>query len=84
MYYSLEEVYFKEKKSYPQTINEAILPSVDPALFKDTKGVAIGESTSEYRYEPVECNNGVCQGYTLRSILENEDDYVKTQREAEE
>ena len=84
MYYSLEEVYFKEKGAYPRTVNEAVLPSVDPELFKDPQGVVIGESDSEYRYEPVDCTGDDCKGYTLRTTLENEADYVKTQREAEE
>ena len=84
MYYSLEEVYFKKSGSYPRTINEAILPSVDPALFTDPNGVVIGESDSEYRYEPVNCQGDACKGYALRTTLENEDDYVKTQRETTE
>jgi len=77
MYYSLEEVYFKQNQSYPRTLNAETLPSVDPDLFKDPEGVKIGESTSEYRYEPVDCNGDVCMGYSLRTTLENEDDYVK-------
>lgn len=81
MYYSLEEVYFEENGHYPRTINETILPSVDPALFTDTSGVKIGESDSEYRYEPTNCVDDECQAYSLRTLLENEADYVKTQRD---
>lgn len=80
MYYSLEEVYFKKNQSYPRTINEEVLPSVDPALFKDPNGVKIGESTSNFRYEPLNCNGDECQAYTLRADLEREDDYIKTNR----
>lgn len=80
MYYSLEEVYFKEHKSYPRTVNEKILPSVDPSLFKDPSGVLIGEGNSDFRYEPSNCSEESCQKYTLRSRLENEDDYIKTNR----
>ncbi len=82
MYYSLEEVYFKANNSYPRTLSSEILPSVDPDRFKDPSGVKIGESTSSFRYEPVECNGDACKGYTLRSSLENEADYIKTNREA--
>jgi len=39
MYYSLEEVYYKQHNAYPRTINSEILPSVDPNLFKDPNGV---------------------------------------------
>jgi type II secretory pathway pseudopilin PulG len=80
MYYSLEEVYFKQNGHYPRTINETVLPSIEPSLFTDTNGVKIGESDSEYRYEPTNCTEDRCAEYTLRALLENEADYVKTQR----
>ena len=80
MYYSLEEVYFKDKGYYPQTINETVLPSVDPTLFKDPAGVKIGESTSDYRYEAYNCTDDHCKSYSLRAALQNEADYVKTNR----
>ena len=80
MYYSIEEVYFKANNFYPRTIDTAILPSVDPALFEDPFGVKIGEANSNYRYEPYNCDGDRCKNYTLRTILENEDDYVKSNR----
>lgn len=80
MYYSLEEVYFKAHSSYPRTLSSANLPSVDPDLFKDPNGVKIGESNSDYRYEPTNCDGDACKGYTLRTTLENEADYIKTNR----
>ncbi len=81
MYYSLEEVYFKQNGHYPRTINESVLPSVEPSLFSDKNGVKIGESDSEYRYEPTNCTDDNCTSYTLRASLENEADYIKTQRD---
>lgn len=80
MYYSIEEVYFKTNGYYPRTINTSVLPSVDPALFTDPHGVKIGESNSDYRYEPYDCTNNQCKKYTLRATLENEDDYIKMNR----
>ena len=80
MYYSIEEVYFKTNSYYPRTIDTTVLPSVDPSLFTDPKGVKIGEANSNYRYEPYNCNGDQCKNYTLRSTLENEDDYVKKNR----
>lgn len=80
MYYSLEEVHFAQHKSYPRTISSEVLPSVDPNLFKDPSGVRIGEGTSDFRYEPLNCDGTTCKSYTLRTTLENEDDYVKTSR----
>jgi prepilin-type N-terminal cleavage/methylation domain-containing protein len=82
MYYSLEEVYFKEHKSYPRTVSAEVLPSVDPALFKDPNGVKIGESSSNFRYEPLNCTGNDCKGYELRSSLEGEADYIKQNRTA--
>jgi len=80
MYYSIEEVYFKQNGYYPRSINETVLPSVEPALFTDTNGVKLGESASEYRYEATDCIEDQCKAYTLRTPLENEADYIKTQR----
>lgn len=83
MYYSLEEVYFQKNKAYPRTISSENLPSVDPNLFKDPSGNKVGEGESDFRYEPLNCTGDACQGYTLRTTLENEDDYVKTNRKAD-
>ncbi len=80
IYYGLEEVYFKENGHYPRTISTDTLRSVDPTVLKDTNDVIIGESTSEYRYEPTDCNGDKCAAYTLRTELENEDDFVRSQR----
>lgn len=77
MYYSLKEVFYKANNYYPLTINETNLPSVDPDLFTDPEGVKIGDSGSEYRYEPVNCTNDRCKSYSLRTTLENEADFVK-------
>lgn len=80
LYYSLEEVYAKENNSYPRTLTSANLPSVDPDLFSDPQGIKIGESASDFRYDPTDCNGDSCKSYTLRTTLEQEDDYVKTNR----
>lgn len=84
MYYSLEEVYYEENNSYPRTVSADVLPSVDPDLFKDPNGVEIGQGESNYRYEPTGCSGDSCSGYTLRSTLEQEDDYIKTNRTEED
>lgn len=80
MYYSLEEVYFKEKGNYPRTLSAETVPSVDPTLFNDPSGVALGESSSNYRYEGTDCNEDSCSSYELRTTLENEADYIKKNR----
>lgn len=78
MYYGLEQVYYKQNNSYPKTINQTVLPSVDPALFIDPSGAAIGDSSSNYRYLPTNCVGDKCASYTLRTTLENEADFIKT------
>ncbi|MDB5162633.1 MAG: hypothetical protein JWO54_319 [Candidatus Saccharibacteria bacterium] len=80
MYYSLEEVYFKQNNTYPRVLNTTVLPSVDPELFKDPNGVKIGEADSNFSYEGSNCDADACKAYTLRTTLENEDDYIKTNR----
>lgn len=80
MYYSLEEVFYKQNKFYPTSISAEVLPSVDPDLFTDPNGFLIGESDSNYRYEPTGCVDNKCKTYTLRATLENENDYIKTNK----
>jgi Tfp pilus assembly protein PilE len=80
MYFGLEEVFYKQKGFYPMTISSTNLLSVDPDLLTDPQGTIIGESDSNYRYEPVNCTNDQCKSYTLRASLENEDNFVKPSR----
>lgn len=77
LYYSLEEVFFKKNGYYPVAIDAETLPSVDPSLFTDPEGVAIGEGDSDYRYDSTNCDDDRCKSYTLRTSLENEADYIK-------
>lgn len=80
MYYNLEEVYYEANNSYPAKIDSKTLRAMDPELFRDTNGVAVGEADSQYRYEGINCDNNKCKGYSLRASLEKEDDYVKNNR----
>lgn len=91
MHLSLEEVYFKNHGSYPRTLDALTLPSVEESLFTDPSGVKLGQTTitvndvkhsveSNYRYEPTHCTDDACKSYTLRTALENEDDFVKKSR----
>ena len=80
MYYNLEEVFYPANKFYPQAINSDNLKAVDPALFTDMNGVKVGDAGSIYTYSPTNCVDNKCKGYTLKSTLENEADYVKNNR----
>lgn len=80
MYYNLEEVFFEKNGYYPTTIDSKTLRAMDPSLFTDPHGFKLGDKDSDYRYEPTNCEADKCKGYSLRSSLEKEADYVKTNR----
>jgi prepilin-type N-terminal cleavage/methylation domain-containing protein len=81
MYYNLEEVFFEKNGYYPSIIDSKTLRAMDPSLFNDPQGIKLGKGNSDYRYDGTECStDGKCKGYTLRSHLERESDYVKTNR----
>lgn len=77
MFYNLKEVYYPAHHSYPSKIGSDNLKAMDPALFKDPYGNAVGQQISNYRYLPTGCNGDSCTGFTLRADLERESDYVK-------
>lgn len=77
MYYSLEEVFYKENKYYPQSINSDILKSVDPQLFTDPYGISINEPNCAYTYTPINCEDNKCKKYILKAELNNENDYKR-------
>lgn len=81
MYYDLEEVYYPQHNYYPQTISSKVLRAMDPALFTDPYGAQLSDSDSDYSYDATGCTtDGHCNGYTLRSTMERESDYIKTNR----
>lgn len=80
MYYNLEELYFPARGAYPRTIDASVLKAMDPDLFKDPSGVALGTQGSNYRYDGIDCEADACKSYSLRADLEKEADFVKTPR----
>lgn len=80
MYYNLEEVYYNAHHSYPSKIDSKVLAAMDPALFTDPNGMALGTSGSDYRYTAENCDvSGTeCKSYTLRATLQKEAPYIKT------
>lgn len=78
MHYNLEEIVKPTLGGYPRSLTTAQLKAMDKNLLKDPQGTLVGQSTSDYRYEPTGCNGGdVCTSYSLRADLENEADFVK-------
>ena len=51
IYYSLENVFYKNNGYYPEKINEKNIDTIDPNLFTDKSGINLGEAGSEYSYE---------------------------------
>lgn len=81
MYYTLEEVHFRDHNYYPTKLTTENMPSVPESLLKDRNDVMVGEEGSEYRYEPTDCLDNKCSSYTLRAELEKEDDFIKKNRD---
>lgn len=80
MYYGLEEGYYAKNGYYPETISEENLTVIDPNLFTDPSGIVLGETGCSYTYEAANCEDGKCKEYTLRAVLEKEEDYIKKNR----
>lgn len=80
MYYNLEEVVHSSLGGYPATLTSAQLKAMDSALLKDPNGIAVGETGSDYSYEPSSCSGTVCQHYTLRTTLEREATFERKSR----
>ena len=81
MYYNLEEVFYAKNNYYPSSIDSKTLRAMDPTLFTDPTDVKLGDTGSNYRYDATGCGtDGKCTGYTLRSSMEREADYTKTNR----
>lgn len=82
MYYNLEEVYYPTHQYYPSSIDSKTLRAMDPRLFTDPNGVTLGDGSSNYRYDATGCGtSGHCTGYTLRSTMKREADYIKKNRD---
>lgn len=80
IYYNLEDVYYTANKGYPEKLSADQLKGIDPAALKDPSGKMVGEYGSNYRYEPKDCQGGICKSYKLTADLEHEADYAKESR----
>lgn len=74
--YALRKEYFPSHKSYPRTLTEKTLTTLDPSLLTDPSGRMIDTTQSDYRYEAAQCTGEACLSYTLRADLEREADYT--------
>lgn len=80
MYYGIEKVFYDKNKYYPEVINKEVLPYVSPESFKDPNGLEVNNRKSDYRYNPSGCVERKCKGYSLRSVMQKEADFVKTEQ----
>lgn len=70
MYYALEEVYYREHKSYPATLTSATLPSVDPKLFTDPDGFTLGKAALTEK-DLQDIQNGATPSDDIMSQIDN-------------
>lgn len=77
-YYGLKEAYYKQNKAYPTSLNKQNLPYIDPKLFEDPDGHAIGQPQSDYSYQAKDCEDGSCQSFDVSVRLEKEAIYKKS------
>ncbi|HMR72547.1 MAG TPA: type II secretion system protein [Candidatus Saccharibacteria bacterium] len=80
IYYNLEEIVYPKLGGYPATLDAKQLKAMDSELLKDPNGTAIGESGSDYSYEPSSCNGDICEHYVLRASLEREAAFERKSR----
>ena len=79
VYYNLQEVVYPSLKAYPSSLNAKQLSTMNASYLTDPSGHKINSKGSDYRYEPTGCNGGaLCTGFTLRTELEREADFVKS------
>ena len=74
----LVSVYFPKHRYYPIQLVADQLPGLNPKYLVGPKGAAINTPSSLLHYDPLDCTNGQCAGYTLRTNLEQEADYIVT------
>lgn len=76
-YHHLEEIYYPANQAYPEQVNSEVLKGISPELLQDPAGLNINEASSTLRYEPTNCRDDKCGGYTLRADLQKEADFIK-------
>lgn len=74
IYYGLKQGYFVKTGNYPSVLNKNSMPYVDPKAFQQ-----VG-SDKQYtiKYRGLECENAQCEGFELKTNLEKEVTYKKT------
>lgn len=80
IYYNLEEIVYPKLGGYPATLDAKQLTAMDSALLNDPNGIALGEASSDYTYEPSSCSGNICKHYVLRATLEREAPFERKSR----
>lgn len=78
VHFYLKDIYSEQNDGFPSTLSEATLKSLAKDNVRDPAGRLVGAPGSDLRYEPTDCNNSVCQYYTLRADLEQEEDFIRS------
>ncbi|MEK7620915.1 MAG: type II secretion system protein [Patescibacteria group bacterium] len=74
IYYGLKRGYFVKNGNYPSVLNKNSMPYVDPKAFQQ-----VG-SDKQYtiKYRGLDCENTQCKGFELKTSLEKEAIYKRT------
>lgn len=80
IYYNLEEIVHPKLGGYPATLDAKQLTAMDSELLNDPNGIALGQTGSDYIYEPSSCSNNICKHYVLRATLEREAPFERKSR----
>lgn len=83
IYYYLTRAYHPAQKSYPINLKDKALSEKLAGSLTDPNGLKIGDARSDYRYEAYGCDNTECEGFSVRSTLEQEADFVRSTRVAQ-
>lgn len=80
IYYNLEEIVHPKLGGYPARLDAKQLKAMDSELLKDPNGITLGETGSDYVYEPSSCDGDICKHYVLRATLEREAPFERKSR----
>lgn len=74
IYYGLKQGYFAKTGSYPSVLDKNSMPYVDPKALQQVGN----DKQYALKYRGLDCENTKCKGFELKTNLEKEATYKKT------
>ncbi len=71
------EAFYEKNNYYPSVVDATTLAGVDENSLNDPFNKKVGETGSQYVYQPYSCAQTKCKSFKLSSDLEREDVYIK-------